>query len=289
LNQLIGAVFGTMRSDIVFCWFASVYAAVAILCAKFLRKKSVVVIGGVDVAAERQYKYGLWLSPWKAALVRAAIKSTNKVLVVDESLKKETISRVRFDGTTIETLPTGYDPGRWKPSGSKQAAVLTVAAIQSEGRLLMKGIDILFDVARRLPRINFVLVGFDAPKFPALIPPANLSIVGMTDQSELLSHYQQAKIYCQPSRREGLSNTLCEAMLCGCIPVATDVGGSANAIGEHGVVVPPNDPGALVAGIERALSMTKEVGMKARERIIVLFPKTRREERLTELIRGLSR
>jgi glycosyltransferase involved in cell wall biosynthesis len=78
-------------------------------------------------------------------------------------------------------------------------------------------------------------------------------------------------------------------MLCGCVPVATDVGGSANAIGKHGVVVRPNDADALVAGIKRAMNMKGGVGAKARKRIMTLFPKRQREERLTELIRGLSR
>jgi glycosyltransferase involved in cell wall biosynthesis len=77
-------------------------------------------------------------------------------------------------------------------------------------------------------------------------------------------------------------------MLCGCIPVATDVGGSANAVGKTGPVVRANDPDALVAGIERAMRMKQAVGIKARERIITLFPKKQREERLTELIRGLT-
>ncbi len=272
----------------MFCWFASVYGAIAILGANLLRKKSVVVIGGVDIAEEREFGYGLWRSRWKSALVGKAIKTADKVLVVDRSLKNEVLDRVKYDGTNVEILPTGYDPNVWRPFGPKESIILTVAAIQDEGRLKIKGIDLLFDVARKLPHLNFMLIGFDPLKFPTFIPPSNLTCVNILDQSELLSYYQRSRIYCQPSRREGLSNTLCEAMLCGCIPVATDVGGSAQAIGAQGVLVRPMDAESLAGGIEQALTMASGIGLKARERIIDLFPKLRREKRLIELIRELG-
>jgi glycosyltransferase involved in cell wall biosynthesis len=152
----------------------------------------------------------------------------------------------------------------------------------------IKGIDILFEVARKLPQTNFVLVGFDSDRFRDLVPPANLSRYPVLDQSELLQYYRRAKVYCQPSRREGLSNTLGEAMLCECIPVVTDVGGSARAVGETGIVVCPNDSAALAAAVEEALALPESKGRQARERIIGLFPKKKREKRLKELIREIS-
>ena len=273
----------------MFCWFASVYAAVAVLAAKLLGKKSIVIIGGVDVANEPQFGYGLWRSRWKSALVGKAIRTANKVLVVDPSLKREVLERVNYGGDNIEILPTGYDPNTWNPSGRKESTVLTVAAIQNEGRLKIKGIDLLFDVARKLPRVKFILVGFDPSKFPNFIPPPNLTCAGVLDPSELLSYYRRAKVYLQPSRREGLSNTLCEAMLCGCVPVATDVGGSAHAIGNRGVVVPSADVDLLVKGVQRALKMPATVGKQARNRIVKTFPKLPREKRLIDLVRELGR
>ena len=106
-------------------------------------------------------------------------------------------------------------------------------------------------------------------------------------RAELLRFYQRAGIYCQPSRREGLSNALCEAMLCGCIPVATDVGGTAGAVGDTGFVVPSSDPVALADAVDAARSSSKD-GAKARERVRALFPKGRRERRLKEVVRSLA-
>jgi glycosyltransferase involved in cell wall biosynthesis len=285
VRQTVEVILGVFHSTSVFCWFASVYAALAVLTAALLGKKSVIVVGGVDMAKEPEYDYGLWLSRWRSALVRAAVKRAYRVLVVDESLKDEVLQRVRYAGANIEVLPTGYDSEFWQPSEAKQPIVLTVASVHTEGRFKIKGIDLLFETARKLPDVRFELVGVDTQVSRTYSIPPNVGLHPVLDQSSLVKQYQRARVYCQPSRREGLSNTLCEAMLCACIPVATDVGGSARAVGENGIIVRPGNPDELADGIKRALSMPGKVGLDARERIIARYPKLRREERLTELMR----
>ncbi len=52
---------------------------------------------------------------------------------------------------------------------------------------------------------------------------------------------------------EGFANVLGEAMACGVPCVATDIGDSRSIIGTVGEVVPPKDPSALKAGMERVL------------------------------------
>lgn len=268
----------------VFGWFASVYTSVGVLAAGMLGKKSIIVVGGADVAGEKDLGYGIWLSPWKAAIVRKAIQSAWRVLVVDESLKKEILKRIDYPGENIEVLPTGHDSEFWRSSGPKEPLVLTVAAAENKARFLIKGIDVLLEVARLCPNVNFTLIGIDRTRMGGPELPANVNVVPVLSRKELLKYYQRAKVYCQPSRREGLSNTLCESMLCGCIPVGTDVGGTAHAVGETGIIVPPENPSALAEAIKKTLAMPAEVGLKSRDRIATLFPKQHREQRLRELI-----
>lgn len=56
----------------------------------------------------------------------------------------------------------------------------------------------------------------------------------------------QRGVVWHPSRVEGLPMALLEAQACGAVPIATDIDGQRNAIGEGaGILVPPEDPEAL--------------------------------------------
>ena len=287
--QIPKIIFRVFQSDIIFCWFASTYASIAVAVGKFLGIKSVIVVGGVDVAKDEQLKYGIWLSPWKAILVRYAIRNADKVLVVDLSLKEEAILRAEYSGENIQYLPTGYDALFWKPVGEKESSVLTVAIAHDMQRIRLKGIDTLIEVARRMPDVTFIIIGVAEHLLPQLNPSPNVQIRPAVQRAELLPFYRAAKVYCQPSLREGLPNTLCEAMLCGCIPVATNVGGNITAAGDTGIFIPQQNIDALVQAVQRALGMPEQSGMNARARIVGLFPKEKRENELIRVMNGLTR
>jgi glycosyltransferase involved in cell wall biosynthesis len=75
-------------------------------------------------------------------------------------------------------------------------------------------------------------------------------------------------------------------MLCGCVPVGTNLCGIPVAIGDTGFIVPVSDPKAAAAAIRKALESDK--GPKARERIRTLFPIERRERELVQAVDGLT-
>jgi glycosyltransferase involved in cell wall biosynthesis len=79
--------------------------------------------------------------------------------------------------------------------------------------------------------------------------------IGFVPQRELGAYYVRAAVVACPSRREGYGVVAREAMAYGRPVVATAVGGLADAVedGVTGIVVPPGDPAALRAAIERLL------------------------------------
>jgi glycosyltransferase involved in cell wall biosynthesis len=288
ITHLLRIAFLCFGSDMVFCWFASTYASVAVALMRLLGRRSVIVIGGVDVAKDEKLNYGIWLVPWKAFLVRYAIRHANKILAVDKSLAEKARVLARYDGNNIEILPTGYDINFWKMSETnKTSGVLTVAYVDDEKRFRVKGIDILFEAARSLPHVPFTAIGLTKKIIELFDPPFNVELVPLMDRKLLLPYYQRAKVYCQPSRQEGMSNVLCEAMLCGCVPVATDVGATKSVLGEIGICVPP-DSNALTLALMKALQLPEKISLAARERITSSFDKGTREKKITQIIESLS-
>jgi sugar transferase (PEP-CTERM/EpsH1 system associated) len=73
------------------------------------------------------------------------------------------------------------------------------------------------------------------------------------DRSDVADLLPQVDIFALPSQAEGISNTLLESMACGCAPVATDVGGNPELVeqGVNGLLVPPQDAGALAVSLAR--------------------------------------
>jgi glycosyltransferase involved in cell wall biosynthesis len=272
--------------DIIFGWFASVYAAIAVLAGASLGKRTILQIGGVDLASEPDLGYGIWTSAWKSRMVGQALRSATRVLAVDESLLDEAKMRARYDGLNIEVLPTGFDPEKWKPGMEKERRVVCVASVPDEARIQIKGLDVLVAAARKLPEVRFSVIGVYGTMVASLQAPTNLELLPWTSQEGVRAHLERAAVYCQPSRREGLPNALCEAMLCECIPVATAVGGNPRAVGNIGLLVESGDAEALARAIAMALEMPRSTGHAARQHIVDRFGRDRRERRLVQLIEG---
>jgi len=144
----------------------------------------------------------------------------------------------------------------------------------------VKGLDFLLEVAGAMQDVQFVIVGLQEPLLARFRrdAPVNVQVVPFVEQSMLLSYYRRARVYCQPSRSEGFPNSVCEAMLCECVPVGTDVGGMRTAFGDHGFIVTFGDRTGLVDALRAALQAPESRGHQAREYTAREFPLSRREE-----------
>lgn len=272
--------------DVVFGWFASVYAAIAVLAGASLGKRTFLQLGGVDVANEPDLGYGIWTSGWRSRMVGQALRSATRVLAVDESLAEEAKLRARYDGLNIEVLPTGFDPQKWSPGTHKERSVVCVASTPDDARVRIKGVDVLLAAAAKLPDVRFTIIGVRGEMIGQLSASANVEFMPWIPQEAVHTILQRAHVYCQPSRREGLPNALCEAMLCECIPVASAVGGNPRAVGNTGLLVEPGDADALAQALKMALDLPRDHGREARHHIIERFSRERREQRLVELFEG---
>lgn len=162
-----------------------------------------------------------------------------------------------------------------------------VASSPNEARARLKGVDVLLRVALLLPSIQFEIVGLGPDVASSFKIPSNVECSSFIPQELLLHSYQKSKVYCQLSYREGLPNSLCEAMLCECVPVGSKVGGIPTAIGDAGYLVDYNNDIQIAEAIRLALASSPEAGKNARDRIASQFNLIQREEALRKVIREL--
>lgn len=271
---------GTLWADLTFSWFANYAALLAVLFSKMLRKKSIVIVGGFEVAKVPEIEYGAMLRLLDSSIAKFVLKHADCVLTVDESLRNDAIINANVNGRNIKTVPTGYDLDVWISKGDKENVVITTAQI-NWSTVKRKGLDTFVVAAKYLPDIKFILVGphvdGSIDHLRKLASP-NVEFPGFVPNEELAPWYSRAKVYCQLSRYEGLPNALCEAMLCECVPVGTKYCGIPSAMGDTGFYVPYGDVNATVEAIRNALISDK--GKEARERIRILFPWERRKKEL---------
>lgn len=121
--------------------------------------------------------------------------------------------------------------------------------VEAQQSLRAKGLD-----------VRLVLAGTPDPENPTSVPQAELDRWAALPGVELPGHiadvravWARCHIAVLASRREGLPKSLLEAAACGRAIVATDVPGCREVAraGENALLVPPDDPAALAAALER--------------------------------------
>lgn len=169
--------------------------------------------------------------------------------------------------TPTVAVPYGFDPGTWDRDDSTRPknSLLCVAFGATLGNAVhfRKGLDLVMEAADRLPDHTFTLVGLKLPANRAHIPP-NVRLVGTVPPFELKKIFASHSIYLQPSVMEGFPNALCEAMLCGCIPIVSQITSMPSIVGDVGLVLPQRNASDLVRAIENLSRLSETLTEKSR-------------------------
>ena len=149
------------------------------------------------------------------------------------------------------------------PNFVNDAMILTDRKINEEVKTIIsvghveaeKGLYEIVETAKRCPQYSFVLVGAIREDISSLKTPGNVSFSGRKDQEEIQQFLSEADIFLFPSKTEGFSNALLEAMAKGLPVIASDVGANKEMIENMGgVLLDKNAPEHIVEAIEKLLS-----------------------------------
>ena len=261
-------------AKLVVIWFADYHAFVAVVLARFFRIKSIVMIGGYDAVCYPEFRYGVFTHKLRGWCAAYALKHSNLIIANHQAL---------LDSQNYYYKPQGHPEGVFqlirglttkseviynsitfqiaeKVSPVRQKQILCVGGTPRYEDVFNKGFDLILSVAAIQQDWHFVLVGIEQLWMPRLEKDFRISelpnvvILPSIPHEEVLDLMRISSIYLQPSISEGMPNALMEAMLCGCIPVGSNVAGIPTLIANQGYIFNQRRAEALRDAILLAMS-----------------------------------
>lgn len=259
------AILAAARADAVVVWFAGWHAFLPVTVAWLLRKPSLVITGGYDVASEPGY--GMQHGGVRQFVARWSLRRATRLMANSESGGRE--ARRAAPRAQIDVVHHGIPELVAEMPGGARSGALTVGAIDGPN-LVRKGLHAFVRAAAAFPDEPFVLVGkeHDAAAAAELraAAPSNVEFAGFVDDDELARRYASAAVYVQASTHEGFGMAVAEAMLAGCVPVVAPIGALPEVVGDTGVVI---EDGDVEAAVRKALPLAP--AQAARERVLERF------------------
>ena len=196
------------------------------------------------------------------------------VIGTSASIVHDLIQRLEIEPTCVQSIPTGIDwPAALPEKNTARLALCQELGLPSEGRFIgqmsvlrsWKGTRILFQAFGHLalahPSLHLVIIG-NGPEKEALAelrtahPHGNrIHLIGHRDDPWPYLRALDTAVLAS-TKNEGIPQAGLKALFAQCPLVGTQVGGIPEIIieGKTGLLVPPENPSALAAAIERLLS-----------------------------------
>jgi glycosyltransferase involved in cell wall biosynthesis len=242
-------------------------------------------------------------SPWLRKALLFAERRGDGVVVNCKFLARHLIADAGIRPDRIHLCYNGIDLARFHSMGAARPAALrpnalvigTVCVLRPE-----KGLSTLVDafalVGNLAPNLRLAIVG-SGPMLPELQRRA--SELGILDAcvfepatSQVTDWLGNIDIFVLPSLSEAFSNSLMEAMACGCCAVASDVGGNPELIedGASGLLFPSGDKVALANALRNAIlhpDLRQRLADAGRDIVRTNFSREIAARRMGEIYSGL--
>ena len=238
-------------AEILFVLAISTYAPMALAAARWL--PVVVSLQG----GEPDGRFAAHPRVFRSLLGRAAA-----VTACATSLLRQARELAPAAAPRLSVVPNGVDVARFTSGASHRHPRPYLLAAGRFTR--QKGFDVLLEAAARMQavrtaQVDVLIAGDGGEEEPLrqLVQRHGLAtsvcFLGAVDADRMAALYRGALAVVVPSRWEGLPLVCLEAMASGRPVVASDVDGIPDAVldGQTGLLVPPDDAGALAGALER--------------------------------------
>lgn len=220
---------------------------------------------------------------WRA---RRFARRVDHVTAVHDGLADYLMDEIHLPSERVSVIPNGVDVRAFRPRHERAARdELGIAqddvVVGMVGRLHPDKDPMNLVHAFRLLRernggaVRLMLIG-DGPLRPDIEEylrntGLNTYVELLGDRSDVADLLSSLDVFVLPSRTEGHPVALLEAMSAGLAIIATKVGGVGRAIGDAGILVPAEDPGALADAIGGLINDPQRrlgLGQRARARAV---------------------
>ena len=258
------------RYDLIHAFFGIPCGAIAYRFRKEI--PYIVSLRGSDVPGfnERFSFQYIFLKP----IIKRVWKSAVAVIANSQGLKELALETDR--NAKIGVIYNGVNVEDFSPRNERENGDIIILSV---ARLIKrKGID---DLIRAVPaivkahkNIKLIIIGEGniENELKALAQKLKVSkyidFLGYVPPNEISNYYSSSDIFVLPSKNEGMSNTVLEAMASGLPIVTTDTGGTQELIDENGIIIPSEEPDAISKAVLNLINNDKlreNMGMKSRK------------------------
>jgi len=222
-------------------------------------------LSGLDALPERTRRMaGLY----EKTVGRFILRRSTRVIAVSDAVRDHVVT-LGVDPSSIDVVVNGVDAERFSPAATDGGA-LRIAFV---GRLIANKAPLeLLDAVAAIdePEVEILVAGAgplaDEIEMRARADRRIRVLGHLSDPQDVLN---TSEIFVRTSTTEGRSLAILEAMAAGCAVVVSDIAANAEMVrhGETGLLVPPDDVGALRDALQQLLDddeLRQRLGAAAR-------------------------
>lgn len=292
----------------IICHFAGYSSLLPSLLGKLFNRPCLIIVAGNDGSKFPDFSYGNYTKKVYGFITGLSLRNACHILPVHESLYYQdydyyeggkpaqgySVFVPKAKNVPFTPVYYGYDASLFNilpNTVRKKNTYLTIGNLSSPYIFKRKGYDIIIELAKMRSDCQFTLVGWNG-NTPIEVPE-NVTLLPFKNQQEIIELFNQHQFYFQLSVMEGFPNALAEAMLCGCIPIGSNVSGIPYIIQKNGYILKHRDVNDLSKIVDQIKGTTEEtleqMSIQARKRVAEEFTFENRKNKIIRILNSYTR
>ncbi len=281
LKQIFFILKNLNKNAILITQFAGYQSVIPTFIGKVCGLKNYIILGGTDCNWLPSINYGNYNKRLLRWATEYSLKNAFHLIPVNEELVECEYSYTDLDfkkqgfksfikniDTPYTVIYNGIDIEKYKlmhKFREPKSFITICSVLEDPKRRLVKGIDLILEIALLMPDITITIIGGSFPN--DLVVPKNIKTIPFLPNDQLPEILNKHQFYLQLSLTEGFPNAVIEAMACGCIPIVSSVGAMPMIVEDSGFVLRTKNIELLSSIIINALdTYSYEKLMKSRQK-----------------------